>query len=149
MNSPRANLVRCTPGYCCKSPKLLGTNFLVKKLMIAPSPINRSPSSLPKSPVGLPPENEVPQISIQKSHQQPRKILVCSGKGLLQQNLPAHRTSRGARLLRLSAPSRRHSGALYSRIRRSMTHPSSQSLTTSKLNVLKKVQHHRCDVIGE
>src|SRR6516225_8606163 len=72
--------------FCCKTPKSLGTNFLVKKLRLVPSPINRAPSSLPKSPVSLPPENEVPQISIQKSHQQPRKILVCSGKGLLQQN---------------------------------------------------------------
>ena len=72
--------------FCCKSPKSLGTNFLVKKMRLVPSPINRSPSSLPKSPVSLPPENEVPQISFQKSHQQPRKILVCSGKGLLQQN---------------------------------------------------------------
>src|SRR5215472_15364582 len=70
--------------FCC--PKSLGTNFLVKKLRLVPSPINRSPSSLPKSPVSLPPENEAPQISFQKSHQQPRKILVCSGKGLLQQN---------------------------------------------------------------
>src|SRR5215471_17998832 len=74
--------------FCCKSPKLLGTNFLVKKLKLVPSPINRPPSSLPKSPVSLPPENEVPQISIQKSHQQPRKILVHSEKGLLQQNRP-------------------------------------------------------------
>src|SRR6516165_12812189 len=72
--------------FCCKTPKSLGTNFLVKKLRLVPSPINRAPSSLPKSPVSSPPENEVPQISIQKSHQQPRKILACGGKGLLQQN---------------------------------------------------------------
>src|SRR5262249_54769788 len=37
-------------------------------------PINASPSSLPKSPVCLSPENEVPHISTQKSHQQPRKF---------------------------------------------------------------------------
>src|SRR6516225_6537474 len=74
--------------FCCKTPKSLGTNFLVKKLRLVPSPINRAPSSLPKSPVSSPPENEVPQISIQKSHQQPRKILACGGKGLLQQNRP-------------------------------------------------------------
>jgi len=43
--------------FCCKSPKLLGTNFLVKKLTLVPSPISRSQSSLPKSPVSLPPEN--------------------------------------------------------------------------------------------
>src|SRR5262252_5210093 len=79
--------------FCCKSPKLLGTNFLVKKLRLVPSPIDRSSSSLPKSPVSLPPENEVPQISIQKSHQQPRKILVRRGKGLLQQNRGVERTS--------------------------------------------------------
>src|SRR3974390_3112475 len=74
--------------YCCKSAKLLDANFLVKKFRLVPSPINRSSRSLPKSRVSLPPENAVPHISIQKSHQRPRKILVSIEKGLLQQNRP-------------------------------------------------------------
>ena len=74
--------------YCCKSRKLLGANFFVRKQKFLRSPINMAPSSLPKSSVSLSPGNEVPHIFIQESHQRPRKILVCRGKGLLQHNRP-------------------------------------------------------------
>jgi hypothetical protein len=47
-----------------------------------------APTPLPKSPVSLSPGDEVPHIFIRKSYQWPRNILVSSGKGLLQHNLP-------------------------------------------------------------
>jgi hypothetical protein len=74
--------------YCCKSPKLFGTDFFVRKQQLLRSPTNRVPNSFPKSPVSLSPGNEVPHIFTQKSRQLPRKILVSSEKGLLQQNRP-------------------------------------------------------------
>jgi hypothetical protein len=74
--------------YCCKSLKLFGTNLFVRKQKLLRSPINMAPNSFLKSPVSLSPGNEVPHIFTQKSRQQPRKISVSSGKGLLQQNRP-------------------------------------------------------------
>jgi hypothetical protein len=58
------------------------------------SPINRAPNSFPGSPVSFSPGNEVPHIFTQKSRQQPIKILVSSGKALLQQNRPVCEISR-------------------------------------------------------
>jgi hypothetical protein len=71
--------------YCCKSPKLLGTNLFVRKQKLLRSPINMAPNPFLKSPLSLLPGREVSLIFTQKSRQQPRKILVSSGKGLLQQ----------------------------------------------------------------
>jgi hypothetical protein len=80
--------------YCCKSPILFGTDFFVRKQKLLRSPINRAPNSFPGSPVSLSPGNEVPHIFTQKSRQQPRKILVSSGRALLQQNRPVCEISR-------------------------------------------------------
>src|ERR1700738_3638644 len=47
-----------------------------------------APRPLAKPPVSLSRGDEVPHIFIRKSHQRARKILIRSGKRLLQQNLP-------------------------------------------------------------
>jgi hypothetical protein len=78
-----------TGRYCCKSPKLFGTDFFVRKQKLLRSSINSAPNSFPKSPASLSPRNEVPHIFTQKWRQGPRKILVRSRKGLLQHNRPA------------------------------------------------------------
>jgi hypothetical protein len=90
-NEPTLKALMCSSEsgrYCCKSPKWFGTDFFVRKQQSPRSPIHWSPDTFPKSPMSLSPGNEVPHIFTQKSRQQPRKILISSGKRLLQQNRP-------------------------------------------------------------
>src|SRR6516162_11656794 len=74
--------------YCCKSPKILGDDFLERNEAKLCSPFNMAPRPLAKSPVSFSRGDEVPHIFIRESHQRARKILISSGKRLLQQNLP-------------------------------------------------------------
>src|SRR6516225_1112348 len=72
--------------YCCKSPKILGDDFLERNEAKLCSPFNMAPRPLAKSPVSFSRGDEVPHIFIRESHQRARKILISSGKRLLQQN---------------------------------------------------------------
>src|SRR6516165_3807593 len=75
------------PGrYCCKSPKILRDDFLERNEAKLWSPFNMAPRPLAKSPVSFSRGDEVPHIFIRESHQRARKILISSGKRLLQQN---------------------------------------------------------------
>src|SRR6516164_2325034 len=74
--------------YCCKSPKILGDDFLERNEAKLCSPFNMAPRPLAKSPMSFSRGDEVPHIFIRESHQRARKILISSGKRLLQQNLP-------------------------------------------------------------
>jgi hypothetical protein len=55
-------------------------DFFVRKQQQLRSPINKAPNSFPKLPMSLLPENEAPLVFTQKSRQQPRKLLIGSGK---------------------------------------------------------------------
>jgi hypothetical protein len=77
------------PGrYCCKSPKTPSVKFFERNEAHYDSLTNMAPRPLAKPPVSLSRGDEVPHIFIRKSHQRARKILIRSGKRLLQQNLP-------------------------------------------------------------
>ena len=80
--------------YCCKSPKTPGDDFFERNEAELCSPINMAPRPLAKSPVSSSRGDEVPYIFIRESHQWARRILMSSGKGLLQQNLPLADVSR-------------------------------------------------------
>src|SRR6476646_7758974 len=74
--------------YCCKSPKLPGTNFsAVKKSDLRP-PMDVASITLRRSPVSLSSGDEVPHIFTRKSRLRPKELLINSAKRLLQQNLP-------------------------------------------------------------
>jgi hypothetical protein len=72
--------------YCCKSPKIPGGDFFERNEANLCSPINMAPRPLAKPPVSLSRGDEVPHVFIGESHQRARKILISSGKRLLQQN---------------------------------------------------------------
>ena len=72
--------------YCCKSPKIPGAKFFERNEAHYDSLINMAPRPLAKPPVSLSRGDEVPHIFIRESHQRARKILISSGKRLLQQN---------------------------------------------------------------
>src|SRR6202022_3559191 len=74
--------------YCCKSPKLLGDNFLAIRRSDPRPPIFTVSITLPRSPVSLSSGDEVPHIFTRKSRLQPGEFLITSAKRLLQQNLP-------------------------------------------------------------
>ena len=61
--------------YCCKSPKLMSDKFLAGILNKPRSPIDVAAGSLPKSPVSLSLDDEVPHIFIRKSRLWPREFL--------------------------------------------------------------------------
>jgi hypothetical protein len=72
--------------YCCKSPKLPGTNFSgVKKSDLRP-PMDVASITLRRSPVSLSSGDEVPHIFTRKSRLRPKEFLITSAKRLLQQN---------------------------------------------------------------
>jgi hypothetical protein len=72
--------------YCCKSPKLLGDNFLAIRRSDLRPPIFTVSITLPRSPVSLSSGDEVPHIFTRKSRLKPGEFLITSAKGLLQQN---------------------------------------------------------------
>ena len=74
--------------YCCKSPKLLGDNFLAIRRSDPRPPIFTVSITLPRSPVSLSSGDEVSHIFTRKSRLKPGEFLITSAKGLLQQNLP-------------------------------------------------------------
>ena len=80
--------------YCCKSPKLLGDNFLAIRRSDPRPPIFTVSITLPRSPVSLSSGDEVPHIFTRKSRLKPGEFLITSAKGLLQQNLPGAVVSR-------------------------------------------------------
>src|ERR1700737_712901 len=80
--------------YCCKSPKLLGDNFLAIRRSDPRPPIFTVSITLPSSPVSLSSGDEVPHIFTRKSRLKPGEFLMTSAKGLLQQNLPGADLSR-------------------------------------------------------
>jgi hypothetical protein len=69
-------------------PKIPGDDSFERNEAKLCSPINMAPRPLSKPPVSLSLGDEVPHIFMRESHQRPRKILISSGKRLLQQNLP-------------------------------------------------------------
>src|ERR1700730_14555697 len=83
--------------YCCKSPKLLGDNFLAIRRSDPRPPIFTVSITLPRSPVSLSSGDEVSHIFTRKSRLKPGEFLITSAKGLLQQNLPCMDGARGAR----------------------------------------------------
>src|SRR5262249_2111393 len=91
--SPVADIAVCEAmsekcRYCCKSPKLPGSNFSCSKKSNRP-PLIRMPSiELSRSSAGLSTGDEVPHIFTRKSRLQSGKFLVTSAKRLLQQYLP-------------------------------------------------------------
>ena len=68
--------------------KIPGVKFFERNEAHYDSLINMAPRPLAKPPVSLSRGDEVPHIFIRESHQRARKILISSGKRLLQQNLP-------------------------------------------------------------
>jgi len=62
--------------YCCKSRKLMSDKFLAGILNKPQSPIDVAAGSLPKSPVSLSLDDEVPHIFIRKSRLWPREFLI-------------------------------------------------------------------------
>src|ERR1700731_5269032 len=92
--------------YCCKSPKIPGGDFFERNEANLCSPINMAPRPLAKPPVSLSRGDEVPHVFIGESHQRARKILISSGKRLLQQNrhlasfTAVHRISTRSEVLR-------------------------------------------------
>src|SRR6476469_6415183 len=73
-------------GYCCKSPKLPGANFLAVEKSDRRPPIDVASITLPRSPVSLSSGDEVPHIFTRKSRLRPKEFLIASAKRLLQQN---------------------------------------------------------------
>jgi hypothetical protein len=67
--------------YCCKSPKLLGTNLFVRKQKLLRSPINMAPNAFLKSPVSLLPGHEVSLIFTQNRVSSPEKFWSAAEKG--------------------------------------------------------------------
>jgi hypothetical protein len=63
-------------GYCCKSPKLPGANFIAVKKSDPRPPIDVASITLPRSPASLSSRNEVPHIFTRKSCVQPKEILI-------------------------------------------------------------------------
>jgi hypothetical protein len=74
--------------FCCKSQKAPGDKFPARRRNKPGSPIDVASGSLPKSPVGLSPGNEVPHMFTRKPRLQPEKFAIIGSKRLLQQNLP-------------------------------------------------------------
>src|ERR671934_174258 len=74
--------------YCCKSPKLLGDDFLAVSRCDRRTPICAASITLPRSPMSLSVGDEVPHIFTRKSRLQLGEFLITSAKRLLQHNLP-------------------------------------------------------------
>ena len=79
--------------YCCKSPKLPGDNFPAIRRSDRRPPIRVISIALPKSPVSLARDDEVPRVLIRKSRLKPGEFLITSAKRLLQHNLPTAEVS--------------------------------------------------------
>src|ERR1700730_8896478 len=73
--------------YCCKSPKLLGDNFLAIRRSDPRPPIFTVSITLPRSPVSLSSGDELSHMLTRKSHTKHGEFWITSAKGLLQQNL--------------------------------------------------------------
>jgi hypothetical protein len=76
---------RLSGGCCCKSRKLLGANFPAERRSDRRSSTFVGPITLPRSPVSLPPGDEVPHIFTRSWRLKPRGFLISSAKRLLQQ----------------------------------------------------------------